>query len=78
MGVLGDDPLLLRRLHPAFIKEALSLAAAEDYLAQIDRVIQNNPNGGGVPVVRLAPVVAVFVVVWVVLIEVCLGIQHTP
>ena len=78
MGVLGDDPLFLRRLYPALIKEALGLAAAKDYLAQIYRVIQNDPNGGGVPVVGLAPVVAVLVVVWVVLIEVCLGIQHTP
>ena len=78
MGVFGDDPFLLRCLHPAFIKEVLGLAAAKDHLAQIERIIQNDPDRGGVPVVGLAPVVAVFVVVRIVLVKVCLRIQHTP
>ncbi len=74
VGTLGDDPLLLRGGDASLIKEAIELGAAKHELPQIDRVVEDGSDGGGVPVIGLAPVFTLEVV-WVILIEVCLGIE---
>lgn len=50
MDALDDNPLAPRRRDAGLIKEALELGAAKGGLAQIDRVIEDGPDGGGMPV----------------------------
>ena len=76
MGAGHNDPLFLRRRDAGFIKEALGFCPAKHRLAQVDVVVQNSPDGGGVPVEGLTPVVTVFVVVRIVLVEIGLGIEY--
>lgn len=74
VGALGDDPFLLRGWDAGLIEEALELGAAKHDLPQVDPVVEDGLNGGGVPVVGLAPVFALEVV-GVVLVEVGLWIE---
>ena len=76
--VLHHDPVRFLGGHPALIEEALCLGFPKGQLPQIDRVVQDGPHRGGVPVKRLAPVVAVLVVVRIVLVEVSLWIEDIP
>ncbi len=84
MGALGDDPLLLRGGNAGLIEEALGFRPSENRLSQIDAVVEDGPDGGGMPVVGLAPVFALEVV-GIVLVEVRLwessshaSLLHTP
>jgi len=56
VGTLGDDPFLLRGGDAGLIEEALEFGAPEDRLPQIDPVVEDGPDGGGVPVIGFAPV----------------------
>ena len=77
MGVLGDDSFLLWGWDTGFIKEALELGAPKHELPQVDPVVQDGSDGGGVPIIGLAPVSALGAV-RIVLIEVCMGIEDAP
>ena len=77
VGVLDDDPFFLRGGDAGLIEEALELGASEYELPQVDRVVEDGPDGGGVPVVGLAPVFALEII-GIVLVEVCLRIEEAP
>ena len=76
MGALHDDPVFLGYGDSCFIEESFGFRTPKHHLAQIDSVVQNGSDGGGVPVEGLSPVVAVFVVIGIVLIEVGLRVQN--
>ena len=74
--VVHYDPLGLVRFHTPFVEEALCLAAAENHLSQIHRVLEDGADGAGVPVKGLAPVVAL-IVIRIILVEVGLRIENS-
>ena len=78
MCILCDHPFFLRGGNTRFIKESFCLCPAKYHLSQINSIIEDGTNGCCMPVIRFTPVVAVFVVVRIVLIEVCLRVQNIP
>ncbi|MPM52982.1 hypothetical protein SDC9_99746 [bioreactor metagenome] len=77
MGVLGDHPFLLRGRDSRFIKKALGFCPSKYRLTQINAVIEDRADGGGMPVKRLSPVITVLVVIRIVLIKIRLRVQNT-
>ena len=73
--VLRHDPLRFICRNAVLIKEALGLCASEYDLAKVYGIVQNCPHRSSVPVKGLSPVVAVFIVVRVILVEVRLRVK---
>ena len=78
MCILRDHPFFLRGCNTRFIKESFCLCPAKYHLSQISPIIENGTNRCCMPVIRFTPIVTIFVVVRIILVEVRLRVQNIP
>src|SRR5574344_1143415 len=75
VSILDNNPILLRSIDIILFTDGFNSLFTEYNMSEINHIVQQNPHGHGMPVIRLLPIITL-VIIRIVLIEIGVGIQN--